>query len=79
MLVSTSLTDAILAFVNDSDWSARKQVVQRYRELLLGHEVESLLEAAIANNRRAGTVFVPSGSVATVTDGRQGSELVRQH
>lgn len=50
MLVSTALTDAILAFVNESDWSARKQVVLRHRDLLLGDEIDTVLEAAVANN-----------------------------
>src|ERR1700756_1510105 len=52
MSTSTSLTDAILAFVNEPDWSTRKQVVERHRDLLLGDEADSVLEAAVANNAR---------------------------
>jgi hypothetical protein len=47
-----SLTDAILGFVNELDWATRKQVVERHRDLLLDDEVDSVLEAAIANNVR---------------------------
>ena len=52
MSTSTSVTEAILAFVNEPDWATRKQVVERHRHLLLGDEADSVLEAAVANNAR---------------------------
>lgn len=50
MEISTSLMDAIVALVNEPDWSKRKQIVERHRDLLLGAEAANLLEAAVVNN-----------------------------